>query len=235
MIMQEGWRSHFPPGLKAVLFDVDGTLAETEQEGHLPAFNAAFRALEIPWAWSDNDYAWLLKTTGGLERMRVYAEHLCQREWLDGDGGTKLKAAHQLKNLLYAQRVSGGYVLPKPGVVECIGGLVELGIQWAVVTTTSRANFDALFTHALAPRGVPSPAVIVCGEDVANKKPHPEAYTKALAQLGLSADQCLAVEDAPNGLAAARGAGLRCLVVRSVYFRDADFTGAWADRERILP
>ncbi len=232
--MQAG-QSLFPIGVKAVLFDVDGTLAETEQEGHLPAFNEAFESLQIPWVWSDSDYAWLLKTTGGLERMRVYAAHVGQGQWLEEPGAERLRAAHQLKNRLYAQRVSNGLVAPRPGVVDCIQGLADQEIPWGVVTTTSRSNFDALFDHALSPRGVPHPSVIVCGEDVTDKKPHPEAYVQALARLGLGADDCVAVEDAPNGLAAARGAGLRCLVVRSVYFRDADFTGAWAERESFLP
>lgn len=224
-----------PPGLRAALFDVDGTLAETEQEGHLPAFNAAFEALGIPWQWSDSDYAWLLKTTGGLERMRVYAQSQQQPQWLEGEGAERLKAAHLLKNSLFAERVAGGHVRPRPGVVRLIQDLVGAGTAWAVVTTTSRANFDALFAHCLEPARVPTPSLVVCGEDVADKKPHPEAYLQALARLGLPASDCLAVEDAPNGLRAASSAGLRCLVVRSIYFKHEDFSGAWADRESFLP
>ncbi|MEY2777794.1 MAG: hypothetical protein RLY30_1892 [Pseudomonadota bacterium] len=224
-----------PAGLRAVLFDVDGTLAETEQEGHLPAFNEAFESLDIPWVWTDEDYAWLLKTTGGLERMRVYAEHLGQSQWLAGEGADRLKSAHQLKNKLYAHRVAHGFVHPRPGVVEWIQSLTEAGIEWSVVTTTSRANFDALFNDCLKPRGIPPFKIAVCGEDVQDKKPHPEAYLQALSRLGLAASDCMAVEDAPNGLKAAQGAGLRCLVVRSVYFKQAEFSGAWADRESFLP
>ncbi|MEY3572440.1 MAG: hypothetical protein RJA77_355 [Pseudomonadota bacterium] len=227
--------SLLPSGLRAVLFDVDGTLAETEQEGHLPAFNEAFRSLDIPWVWSDEDYAWLLKTTGGLERMRVYAEHIGQSAWLEGEGAERLKSAHLLKNKRYAERVASGLVSPRPGVVAFIQALVHAGIDWAVVTTTSRANFEALYAHALKPRDVPPPALTVCGEDVTDKKPHPEAYLQALARLRLQPESCMAVEDAPNGLRAARGAQLRCLVVRSVYFAEAEFTDAWRVRESFLP
>lgn len=219
---------------KAVLFDVDGTLAETERDGHLIAFNRAFQALGIPWDWTDQDYQWLLKTTGGLERMRVYAQHCGQLQFLEGDGAQRLQEAHKLKNKLYAELVSQGAVQPRPGVAAFIQNLLQQGVIWAVVTTTSRANFDALFKACLKPAGVPPPQFAVCGEDVEHKKPDPEAYLQALHRLQLRPEDCLAVEDAPNGLKAARAAGIACLVVRSVYFQSGPWDGAYEVRDSFL-
>lgn len=219
---------------KAVLFDVDGTLAETEQDGHLVAFNRVFQSMGIPWVWTDKDYQWLLKTTGGLERMRVYAQHCGQLEFLEGDGAQRLQDAHKLKNKLYAELVSQGAVKPRPGVAAFIQNLLQQGVVWAVVTTTSRANFDALHAACLLPAGIPPPKFAVCGEDVERKKPDPEAYLQALHRLGFDAAECLAVEDAPNGLKAACAAGIACLVVPSVYFQEGPWEGAYAVRDSFL-
>jgi HAD superfamily hydrolase (TIGR01509 family) len=219
---------------KAVLFDVDGTLAETERDGHLVAFNRVFQALGIPWDWTDEDYQWLLKTTGGLERMRVYAQHCGQLQFLEGDGAQRLQEAHKLKNKLYAELVSQGAVRPRPGVAAFIQNLLQQGVIWAVVTTTSRANFDALYKACLKPNGVPPPQFAICGEDVEHKKPDPEAYLQALHRLQLRPEDCLAVEDAPNGLKAARAAGIACLVVRSVYFQSGPWDGAYEVRDSFL-
>jgi HAD superfamily hydrolase (TIGR01509 family) len=219
---------------KAVLFDVDGTLAETERDGHLVAFNRVFQALGIPWVWTDEDYQWLLKTTGGLERMRIYAQHCGQLQFLEGDGAQRLQEAHKHKNKLYAELVSQGAVKPRPGVAAFIQNLLQQGVIWAVVTTTSRANFDALYKACLKPAGVPPPQFAVCGEDVEHKKPDPEAYLQALHRLQLRPEDCLAVEDAPNGLKAARAAGIACLVVRSVYFQSGPWDGAYEVRDSFL-
>lgn len=219
---------------KAALFDVDGTLAETERDGHLVAFNRVFSTLNIPWSWTDADYQWLLKTTGGFERLQVYAKHSGQSQFLEGGGLERLREAHRLKNKVYAQLLEEGAVKPRPGVVEFIRHLIDCDVIWAVVTTTSRANFEALYSACLKPLGLPAPRFAVCGEDVALKKPDPEAYLQALNRLGLPARDCLAVEDAPNGLRAARAAGLACLVVRSVYFPDGPWDGAYAVRDSFL-
>ncbi len=219
---------------KAVLFDVDGTLAETEQDGHLVAFNRVFRLLDIPWTWTDDDYQWLLKTTGGLERMRVYAEHCGQLQFLEGEGAERLQDAHRLKNKVYAELVEQGAVKPRPGVVAFIQTLLQQGVTWAVVTTTSRGNFEALYAACLRPSGIPPPRLAICGEDVERKKPDPEAYLQALHGLGLHPSDCLAVEDAPNGLKAARAAGIACLVVRSVYFQAGPWDGAYEVRDSFL-
>ena len=219
---------------KALLFDVDGTLAETEAEGHLPAFNEAFVRLGIPWHWSFKDYADLLRVTGGFERMQAYARLSGDTQWLTPEGLVRLKQAHQLKNACYADRLAQGLVGPRLGLAALVGQIKAAGLCWAVVTTTSRDNWQALWTQCLAAHLALPPLFAICGEDVSRKKPDPEAYLLALGRLGLPASSCLAVEDSPNGLIAAQGAGIGCLVVRSVFFREAEFSGAYAVTEEHL-
>ena len=208
---------------RCVLFDVDGTIAETEGNAHLPAFNLAFEQTGLAWHWSRDDYHYLLKTTGGYERLQRYAEdhgHDLQvmRE--------QLTIVHQAKNKYYAQIIAAGTVPARRGFADLVLALQSKEIRWGVVTTTMRANWHALWTHSLQPLGLPEPSVIVCGEDVAVKKPDPEAYQVALDRLGLESADCCAIEDSRNGLLAAKGAGLDVAVVRSEFFDDEHFDEA---------
>jgi HAD superfamily hydrolase (TIGR01509 family) len=223
-----------PRRTRALLFDVDGTLAETEAEGHLPAFNEAFARLGIPWRWSVEDYGDLLRVTGGYERMQAYARRRGDAEWLTPEGLATLREAHQLKNVRYADRLTRGLVVPRLGLAALQRQMAQAGLSWAVVTTTSRDNWQALWQCCLSNALPVAPVLAICGEDVEEKKPHPEAYRLALDRLGLPASACLAVEDSPNGLEAARAADLGCLVVKSVFFQEADFTGALAVTEEHL-
>jgi HAD superfamily hydrolase (TIGR01509 family) len=217
-----------PQAAQALLFDVDGTLAETELEGHLPAFNEAFERLGIPWVWSADQYAELLKVTGGLERMRAHAQTLGALEWLSVDGEARLLEAHRLKNTIFAERMRLGLVNLRPGIAALIEQAVSASMYWGVVTTTSRTNWNALWHCCMEGLGLPGPDVVVCGEDVHRKKPDPEAYALAAHRLNLSASACLAIEDSPNGLLAAHGAGMPCVVVTSVFFETGPWPGATA-------
>lgn len=219
---------------RALLFDVDGTLAETEAEGHLPAFNEAFAGLGIPWQWALQDYGDLLRVTGGYERMQAYARMRGDSQWLTPEGLATLREAHRRKNAHYADRLMRGLVVPRLGLAALHRQMAEAGLCWAVVTTTSRDNWQALWQCCLSGTLAVPPVFAICGEDVQEKKPHPEAYLLALDRLGLPASACLAVEDSPNGLQAARAADLGCLVVKSVFFQEADFTGALAVTEEHL-
>lgn len=214
-------------GVRAVLFDVDGTIAETEGDGHLPAFNQVFQEFGLSWHWTPADYAGLLSITGGAERMLAYARQINEASLLSESGRTRITTMHQRKNAVYAARLQSGCLRPRAGFVDLVEHITQAGLVWAVVTTTSRSNWDALWSHAIAPvASLPPPKVIVCGEDVQRKKPDPEAYVVALSRLGITAPQALAIEDSPNGLIAARGAGVQTVVVRSLFFKDADVTDA---------
>lgn len=208
---------------RCVLFDVDGTVAETEGHAHLPAFNLAFEQTGLAWRWSRDDYHYLLKTAGGFERLLRYAEdqgHDAQsmRE--------QLKAVHQAKNTHFAQIIASGAVPAREGFADLVHALHARAIPWGVVTTTSRANWQALWTHSLVPLGLSEPSVIVCGEDVMAKKPDPQAYQLALDRLKLAPADACAIEDSRNGLLAAKAAGLDVAIVRSEFFGDERFDEA---------
>ncbi len=208
---------------RCVLFDVDGTIAETEGHAHLPAFNRAFAEAGLSWHWSREDYRQLLKTTGGFERLLRHAHDI-------GEDAEALRESllqvHRAKNRHFATIMQSGAVPARAGFRTLLMTLALNNVAWGVVTTTSRANWDALWSCSLAPLVIPEPAVIVCGEDVGAKKPDPEAYELALARLGLPAQRCCAIEDSRNGMLAARLAGLAVAIVKSEFFRDERFDEA---------
>lgn len=208
--------------MKALIFDVDGTLAETE-DLHRRAFNAAFAEAGLGWRWSREDYRRLLTTTGGKERIARHAAEI------GGDPAAfDIPALHRAKTARYTALMAAG----GPPLREGIAGLIErgrlAGLRLAVATTTSRPNVEAL---ALAAFGRPAEEVfdvLACGDEVAHKKPAPDVYLLALARLGLPASAALALEDSRNGLLAARAAGIACVVSPSAYTAGEDFAGALA-------
>lgn len=207
---------------KALIFDVDGTLAETE-EAHRTAFNDAFAAFGLGWDWSRELYRNLLKTTGGKERMQEYAAQL----GLD-PGSIPLAEIHVAKTVRYGAMIREGAVPLRPGIANLLADASANGVRLAVATTTSLPNVDALIKGTL---GVAADAVfevIAAGDMVTAKKPAPDVFQLALTGLGLAADDCLAFEDSRNGLKSALGSGLACLVCPSWYTRADDFTGATA-------
>ncbi|MCA0239740.1 MAG: HAD-IA family hydrolase [Proteobacteria bacterium] len=214
--------------MKALLWDVDGTLAETERDGHRVAFNEAFEALGLPWRWDEAHYGRLLTVSGGRERLlhdmaaRTDAPPLAQqREALAAE-------LHALKNRRYADRVAAGAVALRPAVAALIAEARRQGLRQAIATTTSRANLRALLAAAPALGGIDGFDAVVCGEDVQRKKPDPEVFQRALALLQLPSLQALAIEDSPGGAAAARAAGVPVVVTRSHYFAQATIEGAVA-------
>lgn len=212
--------------LKALLFDVDGTLAETERDGHRVAFNRTFEEHGLPWRWDEQRYGELLKISGGSERIAFYAQS-DHPEWLArAEASTLIEQMHREKNRHYAELVRAGHIQLRPGLMALLQQAVEAGMMLAIVTTTSRSNVEALLTATMEPPLRDAFVVHVTGDDVTRKKPDPECYEIALRELKLPAAATLAVEDSDNGLRAASGAGIRSLIVPSVYFREADFTAA---------
>lgn len=211
------------PGLRAVVFDVDGTLADTERDGHRHAFNAAFVRHDIGVEWSADEYGRLLEITGGRRRIAAY---LRSRGFGDAADGIAARV-HRTKTDLFRALVVHGRLAPRPGMRTLVADLVADGVRIAVATTGRRSWVDPLVARLL--HGFPVD-VVVTGDDVAALKPDPEAYLTALARLGVAAHEALAVEDSANGLHAAVAAGLPALVVTNHYTRDQDLTGAAAVR-----
>lgn len=225
-----------PPRLRALLWDVDGTVAETERDGHRVAFNQAFEALGLPWRWSVAHYGELLRVAGGVERLH---HDLAQRPEAPADAQvreTLVRVLHRAKTAAYTALVAQGAVQPRPGVRRLVAECAAAGLPLAVVTTTSRANVDALFASLWGeawPRFFP---VVVCAEDAPLKKPHPQAYQVALQRLGLAAQEAFALEDSPAGLRAAQAAGVACGITPGEYFGAEAFGGAaWVQADLETP
>jgi len=214
--------------LQAVIFDVDGTLADTERDGHRVAFNAAFREAGLDWEWDVALYGELLAVTGGKERMRAYVERH-RRDWLArSDLDAVIAELHRSKTRRYVELMERGGIPPRPGVVRLIQELRQAGIRLAIATTTSPENVEVLLRTTLAalPRGIFE--VIGAGDIVPAKKPAPDIYGWVLEHLDMPASAGLAIEDSRNGVLSARGAGLPVVVTQSTYTVDEDFTGAVA-------
>lgn len=214
--------------LKALIWDVDGTLAETERDGHRVAFNAAFEALGVPWRWSEPRYGELLRVTGGVERMLHDMATQPDAPASQQEREQLARRLHKEKNERYAQIVAAGGIALRGGVRELLDECTAAGLPMAIATTTSRSNVDALLAAHLGARWEERFACVVCAEDAPSKKPDPLAYRIALQRLGLQADEALAIEDSPAGVQACVGANVPVIVTRSVYFADAPVPGALA-------
>jgi HAD superfamily hydrolase (TIGR01509 family) len=214
--------------LKAIIFDVDGTLSETERDGHRPAFNAAFFDAGLNWHWDEAHYGELLRITGGKERITHYAEMHAQDMTARPDFGESVQRLHRAKTAHYLRLVEQGGLPLRPGIARLIREAKLAGIRLSIATTTSPENVDALLRNALGAEACEWFEVIGAGDIVPKKKPAPDIYCWVLEKLGLPASSCLAIEDSEMGLHAALGAGLRCLVTPGEYTRGGNFAGACA-------
>ncbi|MFT7596601.1 MAG: HAD superfamily hydrolase (TIGR01509 family) [Paracoccaceae bacterium] len=208
---------------KALIFDVDGTLAETE-EAHRHAFNDVFAEFAIGWHWGRDLYRELLRTTGGKERMRAYAANHLHID----PAQIPVVEIHRRKTQIYGDLIAKGTVPLRPGIAALIKSAQKNGCRLAVATTTNLPNVDRLIRATL---GLPAGEVfevIAAGDMVKAKKPAPDVYALALARLDLPARDCLALEDSRNGLASAQAAAIPCVICPSAYTDHDDFTGAIA-------
>jgi len=206
----------------ALIFDVDGTLAETE-ELHRQAFNEAFARHGLAWHWDRGVYKDLLRVTGGKERIR--AHHARQRT-APPLSDAHIAELHRIKTAYYAELVETGCCPLRPGVANLLAAAKSRGQRLAIATTTSRGNIDALLSRALGKRWAADFDAIVAGDDVRHKKPAPDVYLEILVRLKLEASDCVAIEDSANGLIAASRANIPVLITRSMFFRDDDFADA---------
>ena len=208
---------------KALIFDVDGTLAETE-ELHRAAFNRVFAARGLGWEWDRALYRLLLKTTGGKERMKAYQASLPADAPRLSD--EEIAALHAEKTRAYVAMMEAGEIELRPGVRDMLAAARVSGIRVAIATTTSRPNVDALIRATMGREAEEVFEVLACGDEVKAKKPAPDVYLLALKGLSLPASDCLALEDSIMGLKSAQAAGIPTLVTPSSYTDDQDFSSA---------
>ncbi len=212
--------------LQALLFDVDGTLADTERDGHRVAFNLAFAEAGLEWEWSVDLYGELLAVTGGKERIRYYLEHFNRDFTPPADLDDFIAGLHKAKTAHYTALLAEGRIPLRSGVARLLREAREAGLRLAIATTTTPANVEALLTHTLGADSIGWFEVIAAGDVVPAKKPAPDIYQYALQQMALPADACLAFEDSINGIRSSLGAGLQTVITVNDYTREDDFSHA---------
>jgi HAD superfamily hydrolase (TIGR01509 family) len=214
--------------LKAILWDVDGTLAETERDGHLVAMNAAFAEFDVPWRWNEQRYGDLLRVAGGYERLLFDMQSQPLAPTAQDDRNALARRIHLRKNELYTALVDRGALPLRPGVRELFDECTASGVRMAIVTTTSQGNVDALLRAHLGAHWRERFAAVVCAEDAPAKKPDPLAYKVALERLQLAGNEVIAIEDSAMGLVAATAVGIPVVITRSLYFANDAVPGALA-------
>jgi len=214
--------------MRALLWDVDGTLAETERDGHFVAMNDAFEELQVPWRWTEERYCDLLRVAGGYERM-LFDMSSQPEAPRDQDARRALAARiHRRKNEIYAARVASGAIPLRDGVRELMDDCGRAGVRMAIVTTTSRANVAALLEANLGADWEQRFAAIVTADEAPRKKPDCQAYALALEQLCLEGRDAVAIEDSSAGFEAANAVEIPVIITRSRYFSSDVIDGALA-------
>jgi len=211
--------------MKALIFDCDGVLVDTERDGHRVAFNRAFETMGIGAKWDVPTYGELLEVAGGKERMR----HYFNRNGWPADAADRdsyIKELHRLKTDLFREIIASGQMSLRPGVARLVDEAIAEGVTLAVCSTSNERSVNLIVERLLGPERKARFAAILAGDVVQKKKPDPAIYNLARDRLNLSPSRCLVVEDSRNGLLSARSAGMRCVITTSSYTRDEDFTGA---------
>lgn len=211
--------------IKALIFDVDGTIADTE-ETHRQAFNAAFRAYELRWEWSRREYAELLRTSGGKERIAVYIDSLAATAQEKARLKGLVQLIHETKTRIYGELITYGRAPLRPGVARLIGEARSAGLRLGIASTTTSANVSALIGAQFGAAAWNWFEALACGDVVSHKKPAPDIYLRVLGMLRLPAETCVAFEDSVNGLSAAKAAGLYTVVTPTQWSAGQDFSGA---------
>jgi HAD superfamily hydrolase (TIGR01509 family) len=212
-----------------LIFDCDGVLADTERDGHRPAFNQTFEEAGLPVVWSDADYAEKLEIGGGKERMAsLLTPEFVEANGLpeDAEGQKELLAGwHKRKTAIYTQFVREGRLPARSGIARVVDDAIAAGWTLAVASTSAEESVRAVLEHAVGDENA-SRFSVFAGDVVPAKKPDPAIYELAIRELGVDKAEAIVVEDSRNGLLAAVGAGLRCVVTKSTYTSNEDFSEA---------
>jgi HAD superfamily hydrolase (TIGR01509 family) len=215
--------------LRAILFDVDGTLANTERDGHRPAFNAAFAELGLSWHWDESFYGKLLSKGGGRERLYFYAEHFDPATRARPDFDELTRRVHEIKTRNYQRLLAAGAIPLRGDVGRLICDARTEGVRLGIASSSRQENVVGLLRANLGPNADAWFDAIVTGETVSDRKSSvrkADVYKKALEDLQLPGRDCLAVEDSAHGLAASLAAGIPTVITLSDYTHDEDFEGA---------
>lgn len=211
--------------LQALLFDVDGTLADTERDGHLVAYNQAFVNAALDWHWDEQRYGELLAIAGGRERLRHYIDEYLDNVPAGQRSDDFIARLHQDKTACFQRILARGQLGLRPGIKRLIADARERKVRLAISTTTTESNVELLLSNTLGPESPGWFEVIAAGGMVQHKKPAPDIYQLALEKLQLDPAVCIAIEDSRNGYVAASRAGLTTVVTVCDYTVGDDFSG----------
>lgn len=211
--------------LKALIFDCDGVLVDTERDGHRVAFNKTFAQKGYNIEWDVELYKELLKVAGGKERMRHYFD---QTRWPEDvtDKDSLIKELHKLKTDLFMQIIESGELPLRPGAARLVDEAIAENVGLAVCSTANERAVNLVVEKLLGPERKAKFDLILAGDVVSKKKPDPEIYNLALQRLDLKPNECVVIEDSRNGLLAAKTAGIYCVITTNSYTKDEDFTEA---------
>jgi HAD superfamily hydrolase (TIGR01509 family) len=211
--------------MKALIFDCDGVIVDTEKDGHRVACNRAFRKMGYDYNWDVALYKKLLKVAGGKERMKHYFN---QERWpVDvGNRDTFIKELHKLKTDLYMKIIESGELPLRPGIARLIDEAIAAGVLLAVCSTSNERSVNLVVEKMLGLDRKKHFKAILAGDVVSKKKPDPEIYNLAIQRLGIIPGECFVVEDSRNGFLAAKAAGIPCIITTNEYTVNEDFTGA---------
>lgn len=217
---------------KALIFDCDGVLGDTEQFGHLPAFNQMWKEMGVPWNWSVEEYGRKLKIGGGKERMlSLFKESAYLSAWpaapADEAARKEMVAAwHKRKSAIYKEIILSGRIPARSGVKRVSEEALDNGWKLAVASTSAEESVRAVLHHAMGEATADRFSLVLAGDCVKAKKPAPDIYLLAAVRLGISPADCVVVEDSNNGVEAAAAAGMKCVVTVSSYTKEEDFSKA---------
>ena len=215
--------------MNALIFDCDGVLADTEQYGHLPAFNLTFREFKLPVQWSEAEYGIRLKIAGGKERMAsLLTPEFVAKAGLPADPDAQKKMIaewHKYKTETYKRMIQEGRLPGRPGIKRIVQEARAAGWRLAVASTSAEESVRGVLEYVVG-HDLAAAFLVLAGDIVAKKKPAPDIYLLALEKLGIPAEHSLVIEDSRNGLLAARAAGIRCVVTLSSYTWEEDMAEA---------